>query len=78
LIIGAYWVVVGEAPSWFLIAAALIFAALAYIYGERFWNWVVENPMVVLRRPARPLIRRELSQFRPRRGGGGAKFTFGT
>jgi hypothetical protein len=43
LIVGAYWVVDGNLPSWVLLAAALVCAALAYVYGERFWNWLAEH-----------------------------------
>ena len=44
VILGAYWFVVNDSPSWVVLGAGLAFAGVAYLYGDRFWHWVIEHP----------------------------------
>jgi hypothetical protein len=44
LIVGAYWYITADSPSWLVLGAGLAFAAIAFAYGDRFWHWVVEHP----------------------------------
>jgi hypothetical protein len=43
LVLGALWVLLDGFPPAILVVAAAVFGALAYRYGDRFWNWLAEH-----------------------------------
>ena len=43
LLAGLYWFVAAEKPQWPILSVGLLFAALAYWYGDRFWHWLSEH-----------------------------------
>ena len=43
LVLGVAWVVMDGFPPVFLVVTAVALGALAYMYGDRFWNWLAEH-----------------------------------
>lgn len=43
LLLGALWVLMDGFPPVVLVVAAVACGALAYMYGDRFWNWLAEH-----------------------------------
>ena len=43
LAVGAAWVVLDGFPAWTFVVPAVALAAVAYFYGDRFWEWLAEH-----------------------------------
>lgn len=43
LAVGAAWVVLDGFPPWTFVVPAVALAAVAYFYGDRFWEWLAEH-----------------------------------